>query len=86
MSVTGVTINAMMGTLEEVEIKLVFYRINTTFTGITVVLRNLSLPIILGISFLKNNSLSPLFTPKSVKQSFSVCFFALEQERRGGGF
>ena len=82
MSATWVTTNAMMVTLEEAEIKLVFCRINITFKGITVVLRNLSLPIILGISFLKNNSLSPLFTPNSVKKSFSVCFLLLN--RRGG--
>ena len=65
MSANGATANATMMTLGEVDIKLVFSKINITFTGRAVVLKNLSLPIILGINFLKNNSLSPLLTPNS---------------------
>ena len=44
----GATTNVTMIMLGEVEIKLVFSRINITFEGQAVVLRNLSLPIILG--------------------------------------
>ena len=41
---------ATMVTLGEVEIKLVFSRINNTFLSKAIVLRNLSLPIISGIN------------------------------------
>jgi len=34
------------------------------FKGQAVVLENLSLPIILGVNFLKHNSLSPFLTPQ----------------------
>ena len=63
-SANGATDNATMTTLGEVSIQLRFSRINMIFKGQAVVLENLSLPIILGVNFLKHNSLSPFLTPQ----------------------
>jgi len=63
-SANGATDNATMTTLGEVSMQLKFSRINMIFKGQAVVLENLSLPIILGVNFLKHNSLSPFLTPQ----------------------
>ena len=44
-----------------------FSRMNLIFSGRAIVLKNLSLPIILGMNFLKNNTLSPYLTPYEAK-------------------
>ena len=41
--------------------------INFFFEGSAVVLENLSLPVILGVNFLKTNSLSPILEPDTAQ-------------------
>ncbi|MBZ5782041.1 hypothetical protein K8366_24015, partial [Klebsiella aerogenes] len=56
-----------MMALGEVRVELKFSRMNIIFKGTAVVWENLSLPIILGVNFLKHNSLSPFFTPNKAQ-------------------
>ena len=67
MSANGATPDAVMTTIGETDVRLRFSRINIIFSDRAVVLKNLSLPIILGMNFLKNNSLSPYLTPYEAK-------------------
>ena len=63
----GASPNSVMTTLGETDVRVRFSRINQTFSGRAIVLKNLALPIILGMNFLKNNSLSPFLTPYEAK-------------------
>ena len=63
----GASPNSIMTTLGETDIRVRFSKINLTFSGRAIVLKNLALPIILGMNFLKNNSLSPFLTPNEAK-------------------
>ena len=67
MSPNKVIANVTILRLGAVDIKLVFSRINITFLEKAVFPRNLLLPIMLGIHFLKNNSLSPFLTHNEAK-------------------
>ncbi len=40
---------------------------STIFSGSAVVLKNLSLPVIIGVNFLKTNSLSPVLEPQAAR-------------------
>ena len=63
----GATPNSVMTTIGETDVRVRFSRMNLIFSGRAIVLKNLSLPIILGMNFLKNNSLSPFLTPYEAK-------------------
>ena len=63
----GASPNSVMTTLGETDIRVRFSKINLIFSGRAIVLKNLALPIILGMNFLKNNSLSPFLTPYEAK-------------------
>ena len=63
----GASPNSIMTTLGETDIRVRFSKINLTFSGRAIVFKNLALPIILGMNFLKNNSLSPFLTPNEAK-------------------
>ena len=63
----GASSDAVMTTLGETNVSVRFSRMNLIFSGRAIVLKNLSLPIILGMNFLKNNSLSPYLTPYEAK-------------------
>jgi len=67
LSANGATTTGSMTTLGEVTIEIRFTNINITFNGTAVVLKNLSLPIILGVNFLKTHSLSTFLTPNAAR-------------------
>ena len=57
---SGALANLMMKTIGQVDLKIKMSNINFFFEGSAVVLENLSLPVILGVNFLKTNSLSTI--------------------------
>ena len=57
-SANGASSNLTMETVGQLGVGIRFNNLSTLFTGSAVVLRNLSLPVIIGINFLKSNSLS----------------------------
>ena len=63
----GASPNSVMTTIGETDVRVRFSRMNLIFSGRAIVLKNLSLPIILGMNFLKNHSLSPYLTPYEAK-------------------
>ena len=56
-----------METVGQLSVKIRFNNLSAIFTGSAVVLKNLPLPVIVGINFLKSNSLSPILDPHSAK-------------------
>ena len=59
-SANGASSNSTMETVGQLEVRIRFNNLSTIFSGSAVVLKNLSLPVIIGINFLKTNSLSPI--------------------------
>ena len=59
----GASVNSTMQTLGQIAVKIRLDNMSILFAGQAVILKNLSLPIILGINFLKCNSLSPILEP-----------------------
>ena len=64
---SGALANLMMKTIGQVDLKIKMSNINFFFEGSAVVLENLSLPVILGVNFLKTNSLSPILEPDTAQ-------------------
>ena len=64
---SGALANSTMKTVGQVDIVIKMPNINFFFEGSAVVLENLSLPVILGVHFLKTNSLSPILEPDMAK-------------------
>ena len=56
-----------METVGQLEVRIRFNNLSTIFSGSAVVLKNLSLPVIIGINFSKTNSLSPILDPFSAQ-------------------
>ena len=54
-----------MRTEGQIEVSIRFTNMSVTLSGSAVILKNLSLLVILGINFLKYNSLSPILDPSS---------------------
>jgi len=67
LSANGATTTGSMKTVGEASVQIRFTDINVTFNGTAVVLKNLSLPIILGVNFLKTHSLSTFLTPNEAR-------------------
>ena len=63
----GASSNSTMKTVGQLQVKIRFNNLSTIFSGSAVILRDLSLPIIIGINFLKSNSLSPILDPYSAQ-------------------
>ena len=66
-SAIGASSNSTMKTVGQLEVRIRFNNLSTIFSGSAVILRDLSLPIIIGINFLKSNSLSPILEPGSAQ-------------------
>ena len=66
-SANGASSNLMMKTVGQLQVKIRFNNLSTIFSDSAVILRDLSLPIIIGIHFLKSNSLSPILEPGSAQ-------------------
>ena len=66
-SANGANSNSTMETVGQLGVRIRFNNLSTIFSGSAVVLKNLSLPIITGINFLKTNSLSPILDPFSAQ-------------------
>ena len=66
-SANGASSNSTMETLGQLEVRIRFNNLSTIFSGSAVVLKNLSLPVIIGVNFLKTNSLSPILDPSSAQ-------------------
>ena len=64
---SGALANSTMKTVGQVNIVIKMPNINFFFEGSAVVLENLSLPVILGVNFLKTNSLSTILEPDTAK-------------------
>jgi hypothetical protein len=64
-SANGASSNSTMETVGQLDVKIRFNDMSTTFSGSAVVLKNLSLPVIIGVNFLKTNSLSPVLEPSA---------------------
>ena len=64
LSANGATAKRTMQSIGEVKIRIRFTNMNLIFSGSAVILKNLSLPLILGVNFLKYNSLIPFLAPK----------------------
>ena len=60
---SGALVNSKIETLGQVDVKIKINNISLLFSGQAVIMKNLSLPVILGINFLKYNSLSPILEP-----------------------
>ena len=56
-----------MKAVGQVDVVISMPHINFLFEGSAVVLENLSLPVILGVNFLKTNSLSTILEPDTAK-------------------
>ena len=56
-----------METVGQLEVRIKFNNLSTIFSGSAVILKNLSLPVIIGVNFLKTNSLSPILDPSSAQ-------------------
>ena len=59
--------NSTMKAVGQVDVVIRMPHINFFFEGLAVVLENLSLPVILGVNFLKTNSLSTILEPDTAK-------------------
>ena len=57
---SGALANSTMRTVGQVDVRIKMSNINFFFEGQALILENLSLPVILGVNFLKSNSLSPI--------------------------
>ena len=66
-SANGASSNSTMETVGQLEVRIRFNNLSTIFSGLAVVLKNLSLPVIIGVNFLKTNSLSPILDPSSAQ-------------------
>ena len=66
-SANGASSNSTMETVGQLEVRISFNQMSTIFSGSAVVLKNLSLPVIIGVNFLKTNSLSPVLEPLAAK-------------------
>ena len=66
-SANGASSNSMMETVGQLEVRIRFNNLSAIFTGSAVVLRNLSLPVIIGINLSRSNSLSPILDPHSAQ-------------------
>ena len=64
---SGALANSTMRTVGQVDVKIKMSNINFFFEGHALVLENLILPVILGINFLKTNSLSPILEPDTAQ-------------------
>ena len=64
---SGALANSMMKTVGQVDIVIKMPNINFFFEGSAVVLENLLLPVILGVNFLKTNSLSTILELDTAK-------------------
>ena len=60
---SGALANSTMRTVAQVDVRIKMSNINFFFEGQALILENLSLPVILGVNFLKSNSLSPILEP-----------------------
>ena len=54
-SANGASSNSKMETVGQLEVRIRFNQMSTIFSGSAVVLKNLSLPVIIGVNFLKTN-------------------------------
>ena len=66
-SADGASSNSTMKTVGQLEVRIRFNNLSTIFSGLAVVLKNLSLPVIIGVNFLKTNSFSPILDPSSAQ-------------------
>ena len=66
LSANGATTNLTMQSVGKVKNRINFTNMNLIFSGSAVILKTLSLSLILGVNFLKYNSLSPL-VPNTAK-------------------
>ena len=66
-SANGASSNSTMETVGQLEVRIRFNQMSTIFSGSAVVLKNLSLPVIIGVNFLKTNSLSPVLEPQAAR-------------------
>ena len=66
-SANGASSTSTMETVGQLEVGIRFNQMSTIFSGSAVVLKNLSLPVIIGVNFLKTNSLSPVLEPSAAK-------------------
>ena len=64
-SANRASVDSSMETVGQLSVRIRFTNLSTIFTGSAVVLKNLSLPVIVGINFLKSISLSPNLDPHS---------------------
>lgn len=64
---SGALANSTMKAVGQVDVIISMPHINVLFKGSAVVLENLSLPVILGVNFLKTNSLSTILEPDTAK-------------------
>ena len=71
-SANGASSNSTMETVGQLEVRIRFNNLSTIFSGSGVVLKNLSLPVIIGINFLTSNSLSPILDPYSAQIMHSL--------------
>ena len=60
---SGALANSTMRTVGQVDVRIKMSNINFFFEGQALILENLSLPVILGVNYLKSNSLSPILEP-----------------------
>ena len=71
-SANGASLNLTMKTVGQLEVRIRFNQMSTIFSGSAVVLKNLSLPVIIGVNFLNTNSLSPVLEPLEAKVVHSI--------------
>ena len=64
-SAIGASSISTMETVGQLEVRIRFNNLSTIFTGSAFILKNLSPPVIIGINFLKSNSMSPILDPSS---------------------
>ena len=64
---SGALANSTMRTVGQVDVRIKMSNINFFFEGQALILENLSLPVILGVNFLKSNSLSPILEPDTAQ-------------------
>ena len=64
---SGALVNSTMKTVGQVDVRIKMSNISFLFEGQAIILENLSLPVILGVNFLKYNSLSPILEPDTAQ-------------------
>ena len=65
---SGALVNSTMKTVGQVDVgRLKCLKFHFFFEGQAIILENLSLPVILGVNFLKYNSLSPILEPDTAQ-------------------